>query len=69
MITTVGEVPNVIHFSEQFADTYLMLETSFCASMFFSPTRSEINICKANKELKSTFFFYYCENQHLSHSE
>lgn len=35
IITTVREVPNVIRFSEQFADTYLILKTSFCASMFF----------------------------------
>lgn len=27
--------PNVIHFSTQFADTYSILKTSFCARVFF----------------------------------
>lgn len=37
----------------------LIVKTTFCASMFFS-TRFEINICKANKHLKSScnFFFF-----------
>lgn len=50
IITTVREVPDVtLHSSGQFADTYLILKTSFCASFSFS-TRFEINICKANKK-------------------
>lgn len=35
VITTAREVSNVIHYSEQSADTCLILKTSFCASLFF----------------------------------